>query len=153
MLDRIRRLLSGQPTPAQPGAHSFEERQLAAAALMVEAAAMDDTFDADERVRIGRLIEDRFGLSAAEAEDLMAQAEQAASASIEWHGFTRVIKDGFDHAERVQLIEMLWEVAYADRRLHDYEASLLRRVAGLLYVSDRDSGEARKRVLARLGLS
>jgi uncharacterized tellurite resistance protein B-like protein len=153
MLDRIRRLLGGQPSPAQGGTHSFEERQLAAAALMVEAAAMDDTFDPAERGRIDRLIQDRFGLSADEAADLVAQAEQAASTSVEWHGFTRAVKDGFDHAERVQLIEMLWEVAYADRRLHDYEASLLRRVAGLLYVSDRDSGEARKRVLARLGLS
>jgi uncharacterized tellurite resistance protein B-like protein len=47
---------------------------------------------------------------------------------------------------------MMWEVAYADGALHDYEASLLRRVTGLLYVSDRESGEARKRVLARLGL-
>ena len=97
MLDRIRRLLSSQPTLAQAGSQSFEERQLAAAALMVEAAAMDDTFDADERVRIGRLIQNRFGLSAAEAADLVAQAEQAASASVEWHGFTRAIKDGFDH--------------------------------------------------------
>ena len=44
---------------------------------------------------------------------------------------------------------MLWEVAYADGSLHDYEASLLRRVAGLLYVSDRETGEARQRVLAR----
>jgi uncharacterized tellurite resistance protein B-like protein len=153
MLERIRRLLGGQPTAAQAVTHSFEERQLAAAALMVEAAAMDDTFDAAERVRIDRLIQNRFGLNPDEAADLFAQAEQAASTSVEWHGFTRAIKDGFDHPERVQLIEMLWEVAYADRRLHDYEASLLRRVAGLLYVSDRDSGEARKRVLARLGLS
>jgi uncharacterized tellurite resistance protein B-like protein len=45
---------------------------------------------------------------------------------------------------------MLWEVAYADGQLHDYEASLLRRIAGLIYVGDRESGEARKRVLARL---
>jgi uncharacterized tellurite resistance protein B-like protein len=153
MLERIRRLLSGQPPPAGVVPHTFAERQLAAAALMVEAAAMDDTFDAAERVRIERLIQDRFGLSEDEAAELIAQAAQAASASVEWHGFTRAIKDGFDHAERVELIEMLWEVAYADRWLHDYEASLLRRVAGLLYVSDRDSGEARKRVLARLGLS
>jgi uncharacterized tellurite resistance protein B-like protein len=114
---------------------------------------MDDTFDAAERGRIDRLIQDRFALSADEAADLIAQAEQEASTSVEWHGFTRAVKDGFDHAERVELIEMLWEVAYADRRLHDYEASLLRRVAGLLYVSDRDSGEARKRVLARLAMS
>ena len=152
MLDRIRRLLTARPPAAQPAAHSFEERQLAAAALMVEAATMDDRFDAEERVRIGQLIQDRFELSADEAADLIAQAEQAVSASVQWHGFTSAIKDGFDHAERVELIEMLWEVAYADGQLHDYEASLLRRIAGLLYVGDRESGEARKRVLARLGL-
>ena len=153
MLDRIQRLLTGRPPAAHPAPHSFEERQLAAAALMVEAATMDNTFGADERVRIGELIQDRFGLSTDEAADLIAEAEQAVSASVQWHGFTSAIKGGFDHAERVQLIEMLWEVAYADGELHDYEASLLRRIAGLLYVSDRESGEARKRVLARLGLS
>ena len=47
-------------------------------------------------------------------------------------------------------MEMLWEVAYADGELHDYEASLIRRVTGLLHVSDRDSGAARKRALDRL---
>ncbi|MGH6904257.1 MAG: TerB family tellurite resistance protein, partial [Geminicoccaceae bacterium] len=133
-------------------AHSFEERQLAAAALMVEAATMDSAFDAAERARIGELIRERFALGADEAADLIAEAERAVAASVQWHGFTSAIKDGYDHAERVELIEMLWEVAYADGRLHDYEASLLRRIAGLLYVSDRDSGEARKRVRARLGL-
>jgi uncharacterized tellurite resistance protein B-like protein len=153
MLDRLHRLLTGRPPQARAAAHSFEERQLAAAALMVEAATMDDTFDDAERERIAGLVETRFGLRREEALDLVAEAERAASASVEWHGFTRAIKEGFDHAERVELIEMLWEVAYADGELHDYEASLLRRVAGLLYVSDRDSGEARKRVLTRRGLS
>jgi uncharacterized tellurite resistance protein B-like protein len=153
MLDRLQRLLTGRAPEAQPKAHSFEERQLAAAALMVEAAIMDSAFDAAERARIGELIRDRFALGADEAADLIAEAERAVAASVQWHGFTSAIKDGYDHAERVELIEMLWEVAYADGRLHDYEASLLRRIAGLLYVSDRDSGEARKRVLARLGLT
>jgi uncharacterized tellurite resistance protein B-like protein len=152
MLDRLRRLLTGRAPEAQPAAHSFEERQLAAAALMVEAATMDSVFEAAERARIGQLIRERFALGADEAADLIAEAERAAAASAQWHGFTSAIKDGYDHAERVELIEMLWEVAYADGQLHDYEASLLRRIAGLLYVSDRDSGEARKRVLARLGL-
>jgi uncharacterized tellurite resistance protein B-like protein len=151
MLDRLKQLF--QPEAARPsGRHGFDELQLAAAALMVEAATMDSTFDAEERARVARLIQDRFALSAGEASDLVGEAEQMAAASVEWHGFTRAIKDGFDHAERVQLIEMLWEVVYADGELHDYEASLLRRVTGLLYVSDRESGDARKRVLARLGL-
>jgi uncharacterized tellurite resistance protein B-like protein len=125
---------------------------VAAAALMVEAATMDSDFDAAERARIGQLVQDRFALSPAEAVDLVAEAEQAVVASVQWHGFTSAIKDGFDHDERVELIEMLWEVAYADGQLHDYEASLLRRITGLLYVGDRESGEARKRVVARLGL-
>jgi uncharacterized tellurite resistance protein B-like protein len=152
MLDRLHRLLTGRPPEAQPRAHSFEERQLAAAALMVEAATMDSAFDAAERDRIIALIQQRFALGANEAADLIAEAEQAAARSVQWHGFTSAIKDGFDHAERIELIEMLWEVAYADGQLHDYEASLLRRIAGLLYVGDRESAEARKRALARLGL-
>jgi uncharacterized tellurite resistance protein B-like protein len=119
---------------------------------MVEAATMDSAFDAAERAQIGELIQGRFALGPDEAADLIAEAERAVAASVQWHGFTSAIKDGYDHAERVELIEMLWEVAYADGRLHDYEGSLLRRIAGLLYVSDRESGEARKRVLARLGL-
>jgi uncharacterized tellurite resistance protein B-like protein len=151
MLDRLKQLF--QPEASRPsGPHGFDQLQLAAAALMVEAATMDSKFDTGERDRIGQLIQDRFALSAEEATDLVAEAERMAAESVEWHGFTRAIKDGFDHAERVQLIEMMWEVAYADGALHDYEASLLRRVTGLLYVTDRESGEARKRVLARLGL-
>lgn len=60
-----------------------------------------------------------------------------------------MIKDRFDEKERIRLVEMLWEVVYADGQAHDYEANLLRRIAGLIYVADRDSGAARKRVLAR----
>ena len=152
MLDRLKQLFQPEAADRPSGPHGFDDLQLAAAALMVEAATMDSTFHAEERARVARLVQDRFALSAEEATDLVGEAEQMAAASVEWHGFTRAIKDGFDHAERVQLLEMLWEVVYADGELHDYEASLLRRVTGLLYVSDRESGEARKRVLARLGL-
>lgn len=152
MFDRLRRILSVPEAPeGRPPRHSFEEQQVAAAALMVEAAQMDADFGAEERAKIGQLIETRFALAPPEAEDLLEEAERLASESVQWHGFTRAIKDGFDYEERIELIEMLWEVVYADGELHDYEANLLRRITGLLYVSDRDSGEARKRVLARLG--
>jgi uncharacterized tellurite resistance protein B-like protein len=152
MLDRLKQLFQPEVSERSARPHRFDELQLAAAALLVEAATMDSEFNAQERERVSRLVQDRFALSAEEAADLVGEAEQMAAASVEWHGFTRAIKNGFDHAERVQLIEMLWEVVYTDGQLHDYEASLLRRVTGLLYVSDRESGDARKRVLARLGL-
>ncbi len=106
----------------------------------------------NERARIRQLVQERFALNGEEAAELIAEAEKAAAESVAFQGFTSAIKNGFDHDERVQLIEMLWEVVYADGELHDYEASLLRRVTGLLYVSDRESGDARKRVLARHGL-
>jgi uncharacterized tellurite resistance protein B-like protein len=154
MFKRLRDILAPPPAADEGRVkHSFEERQLAAAALLVEAARLDQGFAEAERSRIEELVVERFGLAADEAADLVAEAEQMATDSVQWQGFTRAIKDGFDYDERVEIIEMLWEVAYADGELHDFEASLIRRITGLLYVADRESGEARKRVLARLGLS
>jgi uncharacterized tellurite resistance protein B-like protein len=131
-------------------AKRFRPEQLAAAALMVEAARLDGTFGAAERRRILDLLGKRFGLVPEEAGRLLARAEERATESVAWQGFTREIKEALSPEERVGILEMLWEVAYADGSLHDYEASLLRRVAGLLYVSDRESGLARLRVLDRL---
>ena len=59
------------------------------------------------------------------------------------------MRNHFSEEERVKMIEMLWEVVYADGDLDDFEANMMRSVTGLLYVSDRESGDARKRVLAR----
>ncbi len=154
MIDRIKALLQergGQPK-ARRARHTGDELHLAAAALLIEAASMDQHFDAAEREVIGRLVQTRFRLESEEAEELLARAERAVAESTQLLAFTRVIKDRFSHQERVQLIEMLWEVAYADGKLHDYEAHLLRRIGGLIYVSDKERGAARKRVLSRLGL-
>jgi uncharacterized tellurite resistance protein B-like protein len=61
-----------------------------------------------------------------------------------------MINDNLEPEERATILEMLWEVAYADGVVHPYESNLVRRVAGLLYVTDHDSGAARKRVVERL---
>ena len=66
--------------------------------------------------------------------------------------WAQAIKRAYGETARIALIEKMWEVVYADGELDDYEANLLRRVAGLIYVPDRESGQARQRVLARLGL-
>ena len=149
MIDRIAAFLRGRADAAEAAAPpSRDEKQLAAAALLVEAAIMDEEFDNRERRTIERLVVERFGLAEDDCARLIAAAEEAVSESHQLYRFTRVVNDQFTPEERVGLIEMLWEVAYADGVLHDYEASLLRRVGGLIYVSDRDSGDARRRVLA-----
>ncbi len=154
MINRIKILLSGSsgPAPVATPGHSFADLQVVAAALLVEAAQMDADFDAVERTKILDLVRARFELSEAEAQSLLELAGDKVANANQLYGFTRVVKDNFDHEERVELIEMLWEVVYADGTLHDLEASLMRRVAGLIYVPDRESGAARKRALSKLGL-
>lgn len=124
----------------------------AAAALLVQAAMMDGVMQDSERLRILSLLRRHFALAEAAAECLLTEARQDVAGAVDLFGFTRVINESFAPAERVSVIEMLWEVAYADGHLDDYEANLVRRVGGLLFVPDYDTGEARKRALARLGL-
>ncbi len=152
MIARIKALFAtfGASEPIASEAAGVDELHLAAAALLAEAALGDDRFDDVERVAIGRLLRERFDLDEADAERLVEAATQRAKDSVHLLRFTRQIKDNFSPAERVELIEMIWEVVYADGELHEYEDSLLRRIAGLIYVSDRDRGAARKRVLERL---
>jgi uncharacterized tellurite resistance protein B-like protein len=147
MLDRILSLIGNA---AQTEAANRQDRiRLAAAALLVEIARVDEGADATERRRIAELLAQRFALSSTEAEVLLQEAEEEADRSSQLFAYTREIKDAFDYDERVELIELLWGIAYADDRLHHLEANLMRRITGLLHVDDRDSGEARKRVLAR----
>ena len=150
---RFLAILFGDESAWADAGPGFADEHVAAAALMVEAARLDGMFGDEERRLIRTLLEQRFGLPPALAGQLLEQAERTATESVAWQGFTQAIKDGLAPEERIGVIEMLWEVVYADGTLHDYEASLLRRVAGLLYVSDRDSGEARLRVMAKLGIA
>jgi len=126
--------------------------KLASAALLMEAACMDGHADDAEISTVTALLGDHFDLSADEAGELVHAGREAVANSVELYGFTRIIKDSFNHEDRVRMIEMLWQVAYADGTLHDFEANLVRRVCGLIYVPDRESGDARKRVLERLDL-
>jgi len=118
--------------------------------LLVEAARMDDTFEATERAAIERLLAAKFELSADATKTLLAHAEDVAKRSNQLHPFTRLAVERMTPEERIRLIEMLWEVAYADGVLDPEEDMLLRRVAGLVYVSDQDRIAARQRVVARI---
>ena len=152
MFGRIKELLGEISQKPQGALVNHSDKKVAAAALMVEAAGMDDDFGSEEREKIIELMQNRLGLTAEDGEELLSLAEEKAGSSSQLFAFTRVINDSHSPEERIEFIEMMWEVVYADGELHHYEANLMRRIAGLLYVSDRDSGDARKKALARLGL-
>lgn len=149
MLDRIKAFLTGQTEDAQDG---FDQVQVAVVALLIRAAAADAHFDGVERVAISQIAQRHFGLSSGEVDRLIEVAARDEAETMDLFRWTQAIKQRYDETERIGLIEKLWEVVYADGVLDDFEANLLRRVAGLIYVPDRESGQARQRVLARLGL-
>lgn len=152
MLDRLFSFFEDRnAAPGNPdGTHTHDEFHLAAAALLVYVATVDLEFDANERERIEWLCENRFGLPHDEIHSLIEAAAHEVDRSVQLLRFTRTIKDGFSYEERVHLMEMLWEVVYADEVVEAHEAQVMRRIAGLIYVDDRDSGIARSRVRERL---
>ena len=153
MFNRIKALLSteGALGSVEPG--QVDKLHLAAAALFVESACIDGNFDKAERQKITTLLRAHFDLSVEESETLVNEAEQAVDETGQLYGFTRVVKDRYDERNRIKIIEMLWEVAFADGHADPFEQNLIQRVAGLIFVTDKDRGIARKRVMARLGIN
>jgi uncharacterized tellurite resistance protein B-like protein len=149
MFDHVLSFIRGDAERPRSGG----DIKLAVAALLVEAARMDDTFDTAERAAILRLLGTRFSLDPTAANRLLAAAEQAEAGAAGVYRFTKAVTDTLTPAERIGLIEMMWEVAFADGALDPDEDALLRRVAGLIDVDDHDRGEAKRRVMARLGVS
>ncbi len=121
------------------------ELRLAAACVLAEAALIDGHVDESETTQIIAVLEKNFGLESNDARDLLERAHAIATNAVDWNRFTRVLKSEYDHAERVLMMEMLWQVVLADGELHAWEDSLVRRIAGLLHVDDRDRAMARRR--------
>lgn len=136
--------------PDQAGQRTNDLR-LAVAVLLVEAAQRDDEFGSEERAVIEQLLTKKFALSKDECDQLMSVGEATASRMVQLHPYTHAIFEQMDPAERIQLIEMLWEVVYADGVLDPEEDALIRKIGGLIYITDRDRMLARKRVLERMG--
>jgi uncharacterized tellurite resistance protein B-like protein len=149
VIGRIRKLLAAP----EDAPKRRDDLQVAVAVLLVEAARMDDAFDAHERAAIEQMLEHKFQITHEETRELIALAEATADKTHQLHPFTRLTVERMEPKRRIRLIEMLWEVAYADGKLDPDEDVLLRRVAGLIYVSDEDRVAARHRVLSRLGRS
>jgi len=145
MFDRIMKLLT-EPAPPE----DRDGLQIAVAVLLVEAARMDDHFDDAERRVIERLLAQKFQLTPEQAKEMVRKAVETGDRSNQLYPFTRLAVERMDVAQRIGLIEMLWEVAYADGVLDPEEDALLRRIAGLIYVSDVDRAAARLRVIERL---
>lgn len=146
MFDQLMRLLKAPEPQRKP------DLRLSVAVLLLEAARQDDRFDSEERAVIARLLTRKFDLNPHECAQLLAAGEARAAEMVQLHGHTSDVFEQMPPDERIHFVEMLWEVAYADGQLDPEEDLLIRRVAGLIHVTDRDRVLARQRVVSRLKL-
>jgi len=145
MFDRLMNFLNRQDSHAGQS----EDLRASVAVLLLEAAHRSDHFGPDDRALIERLLAERFGLSKEQCAQLVAASEAKVEQLVQLQPYTHTIFTHMTTEERIQVIEMLWEVVYADGVLDPEEDMLIRRVGGLIDVTDRDRVLARQRVVAR----
>ena len=122
-------------------------------ALMVEGALADGAVAADEAALTANVIAQQFDLSAEKARQMTNEAIEQSKERVELHSLLRRLREQSDYEERLGVLEMVWMVVLADGRLDHIEAQLMRRLAGLLFVSDVDSGLAAQKAKSNLGLA
>ena len=129
-----------------------QDAEVAIAALLVRIARADNHYEQSEKDRIDLVLARRRGLSQAETAARRHTAEAIEAEAPDTVRFTRQIKDRIALDDRAGVIAALWEVCYADLRRDAGEDTMIRLVASLLGVNDRDSALIRQRVLADLGI-
>jgi len=120
--------------------------KLATATLLFEMSHADDEVDDREREAMQTLLRKRFELGEAEVEELVSLAEDTARGAVCMQEFTRLLNEHFSQSQKIQIIEMLWQVAYSDAVLDRYEEHYVRGIADLLYVPHKAYIAAKMRV-------
>ncbi len=145
-LEKLRAIFNRPETPVAPA----DPARLAVAALLVEAARADDVYTDREKRLIDIALGDFFSVPSEGAAALRAKAEEAQAEAADLHRFTRVAK-ALSPADKIRLVQSLWMIVLSDNRRDPHEDAMIRRVCGLIYVSDPESAAARQRAAAVLG--
>src|SRR5262245_6846803 len=147
MLESLKNFLADLTGGAKhPARFAENDYRLAAAALLVHAAAIDGEMSAAERDKLEAVLKRCFDLDDAATLELIDEATAAEHEAVDLYHFTSSLNNRLDDDGRRRIVEMMWEVIYADGRLNEFEDNLVWRAADLLNVSSRDRVEIRRRV-------
>lgn len=149
MFDSLRRLFSDLGEGDRPGVRFAEDDyRVSAAALLVHAAAIDGSISDAEREKLHGLIMQRFNLDDAAADELIAEATKAEQRAVDLYSFTAKLNRALDDAGRARIVEMMWQIAYTDDIITEFEDNLIWRAADLLCVPQTERIALRERVAA-----
>jgi uncharacterized tellurite resistance protein B-like protein len=129
-----------------PNEFADDDYRLAAAAMLVHAAAIDGELSQAERDKLHAVIKERFDLDDAATDALVSQATEAEHEAVDLYHFTSLLNRSLNEAGRARIVEMMWEIVYADGERDELEDNLIWRAADLLGVSPQERIELRRRV-------
>ena len=121
------------------------EQNVLVAALLIHAAKIDENYTDIEKKIIKNTLTNLNNISSDQAEELMKHAEKKEEESNQIVEFTREIKK-YPMESRLKIIEVIWKIVYSDGTSDSYESNLIRRICGLLYISDKDNGIIKAKV-------
>jgi uncharacterized tellurite resistance protein B-like protein len=139
MLDGLRQFIADIVAP-QAGDRAFgdSDYRLAATALLVHVVSLDGQPTAAEQRKLHSLIESHFGLDHGTADRLIADATEVEGEAVDLYHFTSVIMRSLDEAGRKRIVQMMWELVYADGQVSEFEDNVVWRASDLLGISQRD---------------
>jgi uncharacterized tellurite resistance protein B-like protein len=136
---------------ANDDAATRDDVELATAALLVEMVRADFEEASEEFAVVERLLAERFGIPPVAVAALVDRAGRRADRAVSLHEFTHLLNVELDAGEKLGIVEMMWRVSFADGRLDKHEEHLVRKVAGLLHVSNRDLIAIKLRIMEESG--
>ena len=151
MLDGLRQFIADVVSPTALADRAFDDTgyRLAATALLIHVISIDGEPSEAEKRKLHGLIESRFGLDRGTADHLIASATLVEGEAVDLYHFTSVIMRSVDDEGRLRIVEMMWELVYADGQVSEFEDNVVWRAADLLGVASRDRIDLKHRVAAR----
>lgn len=138
MLNKLTDFLSTIITPASVDSRPEQTLQLATAVLLIEVMRSDVECTDEEQTIVLNILKKRFHLPDAEVAQLAELGHSTAKVATDYHQFTSLINRELELAEKIRIIEYMWQVAYADRQISAHENHLMRKMADLLHISHGD---------------
>jgi uncharacterized tellurite resistance protein B-like protein len=144
--------LFNQPEPENTS-QQLEDEIMLFVGLLVEAAEIDGKIDETEILIIKNSIISLYEISDEKVDLIINKCLESAGEPNLLHYFTSKINKEFDYDKKINLLEILWKTILADGQIHDFESNLIRRLSGLMYISNIDCGNVKKRVLLKINQS
>ncbi len=123
-----------------------DDHRLAAAALLVHVISVDGSIDESEKIKMRSVLQRHFELTDQETQKLLDEARKRNLEAVDLYGFTSVLKRKLDQEGRMRIVEMMWEMVFADGIVHEFEDNTVWRTAELLGVSTRDRMTLKQKV-------